>query len=170
MIFRNMTLIALVLCGAFVAVAGESEDTLLKAFGKTFPAGAKAKMIPAESGAPRIAEIRRADALLGYIVDLNVVSRSGSFRLLVAVSPEMTVVQVLTPDYPHRRGRAVRNPQFLDQFKGAAYGEPLRLGREVDGVSGATSSADAVTGGVRQALVAVNRHSKGSKQHRRTGC
>ena len=155
--------VVLWICGASAAFAGGTGTVLLKAFGKTCPGGAVTVQVTPGPHTPRISEVRKDGVLIGYIVDLKVKSRSGYFRLLVAVSPQKKVLQVQVPDYPHRRGRAVRNTSFLDQFKGAAYGKPLRLGKEVDGVSGATSSANAVTGGVRQALIRVNRHSMGRK-------
>ena len=104
--------------------------------------------------------MRDGEILLGYGVSLKVVSRSGPFHILVAISPKETVMSVKIPKYPHRRGRAVKKQTFLDQFNGAAYGETLRLGEEIDGVSGATSSATALTGGVRQALHLVHRYRK----------
>jgi hypothetical protein len=105
-------------------------------------------------------EVRNGDVLLGFGVELKVKSRSGPFRMLVSVSPAETVIDVQIPKYPHRRGRAVKKQTFLDQFKGAAYGDPLRLGEEIDGVSGATSSSTALTEGVRQALLLVHRYRK----------
>ena len=112
------------------------------------------------SSAPRIVEVRNGDVLLGFGVELKVKSRSGPFRMLVSVSPDEAVIDVQIPKYPHRRGRAVKKQTFLDQFNGVSYGEPLKLGEQVDGVSGATSSATALTGGVRQALLLVHRYRK----------
>lgn len=142
---------------------GGSDSALLKDFTEAFPAATHAKILLPTSGlsrTPRVVEVRNGDVLLGFGVELKVKSRSGPFRMLVSVSPAETVIDVQIPKYPHRRGRAVKKQTFLDQFKGAAYGDPLRLGEEIDGVSGATSSSTALTEGVRQALLLVHRYRK----------
>lgn len=146
------------------SVEGGQEAALLKDYRAAYPSASCIRILtPDTSRSPKMVEVRDGEKLLGYGVDLKVVSRSGQFRMLVAVSPEETVLHVLVPNYPHKRGRAVRRQVFLDQFKGAAYGKPLKLGEQVDGVSGATSSANAVTGGVRRALILVHRHNQGRK-------
>jgi Na+-translocating ferredoxin:NAD+ oxidoreductase RnfG subunit len=151
------------LAGASLSLAGGVDPALQSAFMEIFPTASVAKNIAPESRssrAPQVLELRNGETLLGYGVSLKVVSRSGAFRILVAISPEETVKGVKVPKYPHRRGRAVKRQTFLDQFNGVAYGAPLKLGEQVDGVSGATSSATALTGGVRQALILVHRYRK----------
>ena len=141
-------------------------DALLKDIQKLLPAVSQIKFLSADLTSTRkskMAEMWNGSVLLGYCVDLEAVSRSGPFRLLVAVSPEETILGLALPDYPHKRGRAVRRQGFLDQFKGAAYSKPLKLGDQVDGASGATSSANAVTAGVRQALIVVHRQQSRGK-------
>ena len=50
------------------------------------------------------------------------------------------------------RGGEVKRKRFTKQFRGKTLDSPLRLGRDVDGVTGATYSSRAVVGGVRRAL------------------
>ena len=146
---------------AAAGVAGGGKSALLKSWAESFPSASRAENValdPRLHRSAQMVEIYKDEELLGYGVTLDVTSRSGNFHIRVAVSPERTVLEVNVPDYPHTRGRAVRKQFFLDQFRGFSYGEPLRLGEHIDGVSGATSSATAVTGGVRQALIMVQRH------------
>lgn len=154
------------LAGVPLSTAGGIDPALQSAFMEIFPTASNMKNLAPESRSsrtPHVLELRNGETLLGYGVSLKVVSRSGPFRILVAVSPDETVLDVKIPKYPHRRGRAVKKQTFLDQFKGAAYSEPLKLGEQVDGVSGATSSAKALTDGVRQALILVHRYRQGIK-------
>jgi hypothetical protein len=133
----------------------------LKPYLESFPSASRAEAValdPRRYQSAQMVEIYKGEELLGYGVTLNVTSRSGKFSMQVAVSEDNAVIDVKVPDYPHARGRAVRKSRFLRQFKGCAYGEPLKLGEQIDGVSGATSSATAVTGGVRRALIMVHRH------------
>lgn len=144
-----------------MAAADGIDSFLRKGIEEMFPTASNCKSLSEASRfsrAPQVVEVRNGELLIGYGVALHVVSRSGPFRILVAVSPEETVMEVKIPKYPHRRGRGVRKGSFLEQFKGVSYGEPFKLGEQVDGVSGATSSATAVTDGVRQALMLVRRH------------
>jgi hypothetical protein len=157
----------LALSGMIQTVEGVSDAALPSDLEAVFPGASGIRRLSPKSHfsrGPEVLEIRQGETLLGYSVSLKVVSRSGPFRMLVAVSPEERVMDVQIPKYPHRRGRAVRKQSFLDQFKGVSYGTPLVLGEQVDGVSGATSSATAVTGGVRQALLLVHRHREQEEQ------
>lgn len=145
---------------ASLCLGGGRDSALQKALADVFPADSELTPLTPKSRVPRVLEVRAGDALLGYAVELEVVSRSGPFRIMVAVSPEEKVMGVQIPKYPHRRGRGVKKTEFLKQFDGRAYGEQLVLGEQVDGVSGATSSSTAVTTGVRQALILVHRYAK----------
>ena len=156
----------LCLAAASLSWGNEADPAIRAVLTEVFPASNSWKNLSPESRssrAPQLVEARNGDDLLGYGVALYPVSRSGPFRIVVVVAPDETVVAVKIPKYPHRRGRKVRRKSFLKQFNGVSYGEPLKLGEQVDGVSGATSSATALTGSVRQALLLVHRHRKSGK-------
>lgn len=152
------------LAGALLSLGGGNDPALPDALRDVFPGASDVAMLSPKSRfsrAPEVLEVRNSEALLGYGVSLEVASRSGPFRIWVAVSPGETVMAVKIPKYPHRRGRGVRKKTFLEQFRGVSYGEPLKLGEQIDGVSGATSSGTAITDGVRQALILVHRYRQG---------
>jgi len=142
-------------------MGGGGDSALQQAFKEVFPEVTDMEELTPKSlfsRGYRVVELRNGDALLGFGVEREVVSRSGPFRILVAVSVDETVLDVQIPKYPHQRGRGVKKSEFLEQFIGVSYGEPLAFGEQVDGVSGASSSGAAVTDGVRQALVLVHRY------------
>ncbi len=60
-------------------------------------------------------------------------------------------VQVITQR--EVRGAAVAGERFLSQYVGKAAHDPIRVGADVDAITGATISSKAVTRGVRQAVV-----------------
>ncbi len=160
--------LVLLLClvGTSLSWGNEVDPAFRAVLTEVFPASKGWKNLSPESRSsrdPQLVEVRNGDILLGYGVALYAASRSGPFRIVVAVAPDETVMAVKIPKYPHRRGRKVRKKTFLEQFKGVSYGEPLKLGEQVDGVSGATSSANALTRGVRQALLLVHRHHQSGK-------
>jgi hypothetical protein len=144
-------------------MGGGRDSALPKAFKVVFPEASGMKLLTPKSRfsrVPRVFEVQNGETPLGYGVELKVVSRSGPFLIMVAVSLDETVIDVQIPKYPHQRGRGVKKSVFLEQFKGVSYGEPLALGEQIDGVSGATSSGTAVTDGVRQALLLVHKYRK----------
>jgi len=114
--------------GVSLSLGREVDPAIRDALTEVFPASSSLKNLSPESRSsrdPQLVEARNGDALLGYGVSLYPVSRSGPFRIVVAVAPDETVVVVKIPKYPHRRGRKVRRKSFLEQFKGVSYGEPL---------------------------------------------
>lgn len=93
----------------------------------------------------------RGDAILGYAYFETHNVRTLPETLLVVVSPAGEVRNVLLlafyepPEYePSKR--------WLGQFDAKKLGPDLRVQREIHGITGATLTARAVTGGVRRAL------------------
>ncbi|MBE0567304.1 MAG: FMN-binding protein [Krumholzibacteria bacterium] len=90
---------------------------------------------------------------LGRALVLEEKGRFKPITFLVRVDPDGRVGQVLVMVYRESRGDAVRRPRFLKQFHGRDTGDPLRLNRDVVGISGATLSVRALAAGVRKALL-----------------
>ena len=107
------------------------------------------------SGRPdnvKISEIRGEAGLLGYCVESKVVSRSGPFRISVLLDKQLYVKQASVISYPWKRGRDVCKRVFTDQFKGKGPDAPLRLGKDIDAMTGATISSRVMTEGVRNTI------------------
>ena len=156
-----------IFAGASLVWGNEVDPALRDTLSEVFPTSSVWKILSAEASSsrdPQLVEVWNGDALLGYGVSLYPVSKSGPFRIVVAIAPDETVLSVTIPKYPHRRGRKVRKKSVLEQFSGVSYGAPLKLGEQVDGVSGATSSATALAGSVRQALHLVHQHRQAGKE------
>jgi hypothetical protein len=90
---------------------------------------------------------------LGWALVLEEKGRFKPITFLVHVAPDLSVSSVIVMVYRESRGDAVRRPRFLKQFEGRAVADPLRLNRDVVGISGATLSSRALAAGVRKALV-----------------
>jgi hypothetical protein len=71
------------------------------------------------------------------------------------LSPRGTVERVEIMVYRESRGDEVRDPRFRKQFEGKTAQDSLRLGRDIDAVSGATVSSASLATGVRRAAVLV---------------
>jgi uncharacterized protein with FMN-binding domain len=106
-------------------------------------------------------ELQRVEAADGSILGfLGVASASGyggPLAVAVAVDPQgrassLSVVRHReTPAFVERMKRA----SFLEQLAGRSYDDPIRLGDDVDGVSGATYTSLALTQSVRRAVSAA---------------
>ena len=92
------------------------------------------------------------DPALGYVATEATKARSGRFTVLVLVGPDCTVQRTAVIDYRGTHGRGCLYPRFTRQFAGKAPTDPIRIGQDIDAVTGATLSCNAVADVVRRAL------------------
>lgn len=115
------------------------------------------------SGRPDEAEISKIkgdSGLLGYRVDSKVVSRSGPFRIRVLLDPQLYVKRATVISYPGERGRDVCKRAFTNQFKGKGPRDPIRLGKDIDAITGATISSGVMTDGIRDIVKMLKTQTK----------
>jgi hypothetical protein len=98
---------------------------------------------------------RRGRQDLGYAVITEENGRFKPITFLVKVGPEGRVSLVLVMVYRESRGDGVKRQRFLKQFQRKDAASPLRLNRDIVGVSGATLSSRGVTAGVKRVLAMV---------------
>jgi FAD:protein FMN transferase len=90
---------------------------------------------------------------LGWALVLEERGRFKPITFLAHLGPDRRIETVLVMVYRESRGDAVRRERFLRQFAGKDGDDPLRLNRDVVGISGATMSSRALAAGVRKALL-----------------
>ena len=100
----------------------------------------------------KISEIKSGSDLLGYCVESKVVSRSGPFKIRVLLDTQLYVKQATVVSYPWDRGRGVYKRTFTDQFKGKGPGDPIKPGKDIDAITGATISSRVMAQGVRDTI------------------
>jgi Na+-translocating ferredoxin:NAD+ oxidoreductase RnfG subunit len=95
---------------------------------------------------------RKGAEIVGYATVMEVVGKERPITFLIGIQPngEIKGVEVLV--YRESRGAEVRHPRFMAQFVGKKIDNPLRLGDDVESISGATLSARAAAYAVRKAL------------------
>ena len=86
---------------------------------------------------------------VGYIAKQRVTVRSGSFTVEVVMDNNFRVRDAKAMGYSGQRGDEVCFPSFSNQFKGKTPDAPIRVGKDIDAVSGATISSRAMADGVR---------------------
>jgi len=91
----------------------------------------------------------------GYVATVWCKSKSNLFPVRVVMDKSPRVLSATVLSYPSSRGRKVQSPRFSRQFTGKGPKDPIEVGKDIDAVSGATSSSAAMANGVRRAVRAV---------------
>lgn len=97
----------------------------------------------------------RNGQVVGYATVLDVIGKEQPITFMVAVAPEGAVRGVQVLAYRESQGSEIRSKRFLDQFAGKTLAAPLRLGRDVHGISGASLSSRSTAYAVKKALALV---------------
>jgi Na+-translocating ferredoxin:NAD+ oxidoreductase RnfG subunit len=99
-----------------------------------------------------VSEIRGPLGVLGYLVESQVVGRSGPFDIAVLFDEQRTVKRAVVVSYPWTHGRGVSGHSFTCQFEGKDPKDAIEIGTDIDAVTGATISCKAMAQGVREAI------------------
>ncbi len=89
---------------------------------------------------------------IGYGLKLNVIGKKRPITFFIGITPEGQVLGVEVLIYRESKGSEVRYARFMDQFHKKTSVDPLRLGRDIRPISGATLSSRAAAYAVRKAL------------------
>ncbi len=98
---------------------------------------------------------KQGDVPIGYAVLLDIIGKERPITFMVAVSAGGEVMGIEVLLYRESRGSEIRSGRFMQQFIGKTAAAPLKLGRDVDAISGATLSSRATAYAVKKALVLV---------------
>lgn len=92
-------------------------------------------------------------SLMGYVTTGKAHGYGGEMEVAVAVSPEGVILGLVVVEQRETVAflRRVLRSDLLDSLRGKTYSNPLALGNDVDGVTGATYSCRAITDSVRKA-------------------
>jgi thiamine biosynthesis lipoprotein len=97
----------------------------------------------------------RGGRVVGYATVLNVIGKEQPITFMVAVSPDGTAIGVQVMTYRESQGSEIRSKRFLEQFAGKMLTAPLKVGRDVHGISGASLSSRATAYAVKKGLALV---------------
>ncbi len=97
--------------------------------------------------------IRNGENVGGYAVLDNVLGKVQPITYVVVYDSQLSVVEVQVIRYREQHGGAVQNSSWLDQFDGFNSNSGFLLGEHINGVTGATLSANALARGVKRMTV-----------------
>lgn len=108
----------------------------------------------ADDPADGIYLLRAAGEAVGYAALGVGDGYGGDMEILVAVDLDGEVTATRIMDHQETPGfvEDIEDPDFQQRFVGRSPDDPVTIGRDIDGVSGATGSARGFAGGVRAAL------------------
>jgi NosR/NirI family nitrous oxide reductase transcriptional regulator len=149
---RILAVLALIiLAGAWFAGSFRAQADLLPFLKQAFP-GAD-HVTPASAGCYKAWGDADEGDLIGYVAVGSAHGYGGTLRLAVALSPDGSVagLEVVAHKETAAFFRRVISRGVLDDMKGKTYSDPFVPGRDVDTVTGATFTTEALADAVRNA-------------------
>lgn len=100
----------------------------------------------------KIFEALKESKILGWAVVVNEMGKIKPITFLVGIDTKGEVLDVYLLEYRDMFGSEIKRRSFLRQFKGKSLKAPIRIGKDIDVVTGATISSHAATSAVRKSL------------------
>lgn len=110
-------------------------------------------------------EVRQDSSLVGVATVVTVNGFGGPIDVLAVVDPKTATVvgvKVLREGETPGLGSEIAQPYFLNQFVGKSGGDSFKVGQDVDGLTMATISAQAVADAAKQAIQIITQLYSGS--------
>jgi Na+-translocating ferredoxin:NAD+ oxidoreductase RnfG subunit len=98
---------------------------------------------------------KKADAVIGRTIFVGENGKHGMIWLSVSVNPDGTLQDSVVCSMAEVKGKPVASKQFLKQFFGKKADSPMNVGKEIQGVTGATISSKSVTAAIKKGLILV---------------
>jgi H+/Na+-translocating ferredoxin:NAD+ oxidoreductase subunit G len=98
---------------------------------------------------------KKGDAILGYAVIVEEIGKHRPMTFIVGVGADRKIKDAALMVYREAYGGEVRDRRFLQQYKGKQLQDPLLPFRDIQNVSGATMSVEAIGRGSKKALALV---------------
>lgn len=94
---------------------------------------------------------------LGFAETSSTVGRFDKFDFMVLYNPDKTINKVRVLIYREDHGGEIGSRRWLKQFAGKSVNNANNLYQDVDGISGATLSCNAITKEIKHSLIKVQK-------------
>jgi FMN-binding domain len=98
---------------------------------------------------------KKGDAILGYAVIVEEIGKHRPMTFIVGVGADRKIKDAALMVYREAYGGEVRDRRFLQQYQGKQLQDPLLPFRDIQNISGATMSVEAIGRGSKKALALV---------------
>ena len=99
---------------------------------------------------------KKGDTILGYAVIVEEIGKHRPITFVVGVGNDRKIKDAALMVYREAYGGEVRDRRFLQQYKGKELKDPLLPYRDIQNISGATLSVEAIGRGSKKALALVD--------------
>ena len=99
---------------------------------------------------------KKGDTVLGYAVIVEEIGKHRPITFIVGVGADHKIKDAALMVYREAYGGEVRDRRFLQQYKGKQITDPLLPFRDIQNISGATMSVEAIGRGSKKALAVVD--------------
>jgi len=99
---------------------------------------------------------KKGDTILGYAVIVEEIGKHRPITFVVGVGNDRKIKDAALMVYREAYGGEVRDRRFLQQYKGKELKDPLLPYRDIQSISGATLSVEAIGRGSKKALALVD--------------
>lgn len=89
---------------------------------------------------------------MGSVVIVAQEGKEGPLQAVVALKPDGTIYDIGFTVFGEDKGKPALNYSFLKQFIGKKATDKVKVGEDVDGISGATMTSTGVATAVKKAL------------------
>jgi len=89
----------------------------------------------------------------GYAMVLNEIGKEQYITFIVGITADFHVQRVALMVFRENRGWEVEDARFTNQFRGKTSADRLTVGTDINGITGATLSSQALCRGTKKALV-----------------
>ena len=100
---------------------------------------------------------KTSEKTLGYAVTTSAIGRFDKFDFLVLYNPNKTINKVRVLIYREDHGGEIGSKRWLKQFEGKSIDHLNTLFNDVDGISGATLSCNAITNEIKNSIIRVQK-------------
>lgn len=148
------------IAGAMLSCASLEQTQAIDPLSEYFPVGATVRDVPMMAGsAPnlRLRVVEGRSGPLGYLAVQKCWGRSGSFMISVTMDRQFVVKRVDVTECTAPRDAEIRYRNFTGQFLGKGPADPIRVGEDIDAVTGATISSRSAANGVRRLVSLAKR-------------
>jgi len=90
--------------------------------------------------------------IMGTVLVVNQAGKEGPLQVLVAIDPDGSVYDVGFTVFGEDKGKPAMRWTYLKQFIGATADQAVKVGDDIDGISGATWTSESVATAVKRGL------------------
>jgi hypothetical protein len=100
--------------------------------------------------------VKKGDDVIGYAAIVEEIGKHRPITFVVGVGTDRKIKDAALMVYREAYGGEVRNRRFLQRYKGKDLKDPLLPYRDIQNISGATLSVEAIGRGSKKALALVD--------------